>query len=111
MTKTHLCLVTFDLNNGATQQDYQNAYQDLKAIGLIATATGENGTVVKLPNTTCMGSFTGSSSASVSAELATRIDTAFRRRGFNAEVLVNAGVDAAWNYRATQPPLPLQRPR
>lgn len=97
---SYLCLVTFDLSN-ASAENYQDAYRDLAAIGFSTTVTGSSNKQISLPNTTCVGEFSGSDAASIRDSLVARVQSAFKTRGFSSKIFVMAGGDWAWGYRTT----------
>lgn len=97
---SYLCLVTFDLSN-ASAEEYQQAYADLAAIGFSTSVTGSSGKQITLPNTTCVGEFTGADAGSVRDALVTRVQSAFAARGLSSKIFVMVGGDWGWGYRTT----------
>lgn len=97
---SYLCLVTFDLSN-ASAENYQEAYKDLAQIGFSTTVTGSSDKQISLPNTTCVGEFSGSDAASIRDSLVARVQSAFKARGFSSKIFVMVGGDWAWGYKTT----------
>lgn len=90
---------TFDLKN-ASSTDYENAYSDLKAMGLNRAQANNNGGESVVPTTTVLGSYTGQSAASVRDHVRTKVQTAFKARGFRSEIFVVVG-GQDWTWGAT----------
>lgn len=90
---------TFDLKN-ASSTDYENAYSDLKALGLSSAHGNSNGGESVIPTTTVLGSYTGESAASVRDHVRTKIRAAFKARGFRSEIFVVVG-GQDWTWGAT----------
>lgn len=97
---SYLVFCTFDLKN-ASSQDYQTAYADLAALGLARVQTADSGTSVVIPTTSAMGTFNGTSVASVRSDMCNRVQAAFQARGFKSEIFLIAGGDWAWGGRTT----------
>ena len=97
---SYLVFCTFDLKN-ATSQDYTNAYDDLKAIGLKRVVTGSNYSQVVIPTTAAMGEFNGNSATSVRDAVSQKVTTAFQRRGFKSEIFIIVGSNGTWASRTT----------
>ncbi len=86
---------TFDLK-GAVSTDYQNAYAELKSIGLDKVVVGETSQRTVMPTTLTAGSFTGSDARTVSMDIRERVRAAFKARGLSSEIFVTAGEGWAW---------------
>lgn len=97
---SYFVLCTFDLKD-ASRQDYQNAYADLERLGLKRVVVSDKGNDVVIPTTTVAGTFNGTSAASVSKDLADRVQAAFKARSFSSEIFVLVGGDWAWSGRTT----------
>lgn len=96
----YLVFCTFDLKN-ATSQDYQNAYADLEKIGLKKVQKADGGGDVVIPTTSAMGTFNGSSAASVRDDIRNSVNTAFSARRFKSEIFIVVGGDWAWGAGTT----------
>ncbi len=96
-------ICTFDLKNASSGRDYQNAYSDLRQIGLYKVVVAANGNSIVMPTTTTTGTFTGSTSQQVSADVATSVKAAFSARRLTSEiyVLAMAADTAYWNAATT----------
>lgn len=90
---------TFDLKN-ASSTDYENAYSDLKALGLNRAQGNSNGGESVIPTTTVLGSYNGESAASVRDHVRTKVQAAFKARGFRSEIFVVVG-GQDWTWGAT----------
>lgn len=82
-------LCTFDLKN-ASRADYVTAYSELAKLGFGHTVQGAS-RVVSLPTTTVIGTFTGSSAATVRDNLRGRVVQAFSAQGFKFEIFIAVG--------------------
>lgn len=91
---------TFDLKSG-TGTDYQNAYADLRKIGLDGVILGDNGSKVVAPTTMTMGQFNGASALSVRDDILASVKGAFQSRGFSSEIFVTVGGDWSWGANTT----------
>lgn len=105
---SYFCVCTFDLNEKASSQDYQNAYADLLKIGFSRYVTSSDGKKILLPNTTTAGEFNGASAGVIRDDLVERVKKAFTARGFKSEIFVSVGGDWGWGYRATASNLALK---
>jgi hypothetical protein len=90
----------FDLKN-ASRTDYDNAYADLKTLGLSRTVTGQDGKEITLPTTTVAGTFNGVSAVTVRDDLAAKVRAAFERRRFSSEIFITVGGDWTWQHQTT----------
>jgi hypothetical protein len=97
---SYFVLCTFDLKS-ATRQDYEHAYADLVKVGLRKIVVSDNKTNVVIPTTTVAGTFTGTTAASVSTDIANRVQATFKARGFTSEIFVTASGDWAWSSRTS----------
>lgn len=97
---SYLVFCTFDLRN-ASSQDYKTAYADLENIGLKKVHKSDGGGDVVIPTTAAMGTFNGSSAASVRNDIRDRVRAAFSARGFKSEIFVVTGGDWAWGAGTT----------
>lgn len=97
---SYFVLCTFDLKN-ASRQDYQNAYADIEKLGLKKVVVSDKGKDVVIPTTTVVGTFNGTSAASVAKDIADRVQAAFKARSFSSEIFVTVGGDWAWSGRTT----------
>lgn len=89
-------LCTFDLKN-ASSTDYQNAYADLAAMGLHRAQDNASGGKTVIPTTTVLGSYNGADATSVREHVRTKVQAAFKARGFTSEIfLVVGGTDWTW---------------
>lgn len=95
---TYGVFCTFDLKN-ASRQDYENAYADLKEIGLDRVLANSNGGKTVIPTTSTFGTFTGSSKESVRDYVRDKVKSAFKARGFSSEIVV--GGDWTWGADTT----------
>lgn len=94
-------LCTFDLKN-ASSSDYQNAYSDLEALGLHRAQDNSNGGKTVIPTTTVLGSYNGENASSVRDHVRTKVQAAFKARGFTSEVfVVVGGTDWTWGSTTT----------
>jgi hypothetical protein len=96
----YLVFCTFDLKN-ATSTDYQNAYADLKALGLEKVQKGGSGNNVVIPTTSAMGEYNGADAGSVRDTVRDNIRAAFAKRGFKSEIFVVVGGSWAWGSGTT----------
>jgi hypothetical protein len=93
---SYLVFCTFDLKN-ASSQDYQNAYADLAAIGLLRVHKNSQGGQVVIPTTAAMGFFNGQSAISVCGDIRNRVVAAFISRRLKSEIFVTSGGElSAW---------------
>lgn len=92
---SYLVFCTFDLKN-ASSQDYQNAYSDLAKLGLNKVHKTAQGADSVIPTTAVMGFFNGGGASVVCADLRTKVQAAFKARGFKSEVFVVVGGDWSW---------------
>lgn len=93
---TYGVVCTFDLKN-ASSADYANAYADLKGLGLNRAQGNSSGGETVIPTTTVLGSYNGQSAASVRDHVRTRVQAAFKARGFRSEIfVVVGGQDWTW---------------
>ena len=97
---SYMAFCTFDLKN-ASRQDYDNAYADLKKIGLERVRVADNGNKVVIPTTSVMGEFNGESAPAVRDYVRSQIKSAFQARGFTSEIFVLVGGDWAWGATTT----------
>lgn len=97
---SYLVFCTFDLKN-ASAKDYENAYADLKALGLTKVQKSDKGGDTVIPTTSAMGTFTGNSAASVRDSIRTSIKAAFTARRFKSEIFIVVGGDWAWGATTT----------
>ncbi len=97
---SYLVFCTFDLKN-ASSKDYENAYSDLKSLGLYKVIKSDQGSDVVIPTTSVMGEFNGNSASSVRNDLRDKIQSAFQRRGLRSEIFVVVGDDWAWGAAST----------
>ncbi|MFA6959224.1 MAG: hypothetical protein WC205_00555 [Opitutaceae bacterium] len=95
---SYLVTVTFDLKN-AQSKDYDLVYKSFAALGLSKEAKGSDGKTYTLPNTTCLGEFTGASTSAVRDDLAKRTENAIAELGLTGEVFVVVGDDWRWALR------------
>lgn len=93
---SYLVLCTFDLK-GASSTDYQDAYSDLQRLGLARAHSNDQGGNTVIPTTTVLGTFTGSSAASIRDDVRAKVKAAFTARGFTSEIfVVVGGTDWTW---------------
>jgi hypothetical protein len=97
---SYFVVCTFDLKN-ADYEDYQNAYSDLKKIGLSRTVTSDKGSEIILPTTTTAGEFSGTSAVSIRDDLCSQVKKAFSARKFKSEIFISVGGDWSWGHRTT----------
>jgi len=97
---SYFVLCTFDLKN-ASRQDYENAYDDLRKLGMSRAVVSDKNTKVVIPTTTVTGTFTGTDAGSVRDDICNRVQTAFKARRFSSEIFVVTGGDWAWTGRTT----------
>lgn len=89
-------LCTFDLK-GASSTDYQNAYADLKRLGLHRAQDNSSGGTTVIPTTTALGSYNGTSAAAIRDDVRGKVQAAFSARGFRSEIfVVVGGTDWTW---------------
>jgi len=100
---SYLVTVTFDLKN-ASAEDYTNVYEAFAKLGLHQQLKADNGAVVQLPTTTCVGTFTGTTAGSVRDDMANRCETAIEQLGLSGEVFVVVGGNWAWGHRTPKAP-------
>lgn len=91
-------MVLFDLKN-AKAEDYGRVYDAFKGLGLHKQVKADNGVVVQLPTTTCVGFFNGASASAVCSDLANRSQAAVEQLGLSGEVFVAVGGDWSWAHR------------
>lgn len=97
---SYFVLCSFDLKN-ATSKNYEDAYSDLKSIGLSRTLTGTNRPVT-LPTTLVGGSYDGANASSIRDDLFKKIQQIFLKRGFKSEIFLSVGgQDWTWNAGTT----------
>jgi len=93
---SYLVFCTFDLK-GANSTDYQNAYADLKKIGLHKVHKNSAGGEDVIPTTAAMGPFNGAGASNVCESVRDQVLAAFRARKFDSEVFLAVGGEAwAW---------------
>lgn len=97
---SYLVFCTFDLN-GASSQDYKNAYADLEKLGLSKVHKSDKAGDVVIPTTSVMGNFDGTSSSQVRNDIRDRVKAAFSARKFNSEIFVAVGENWAWGAATT----------
>lgn len=97
---SYLVTCTFDLKN-ASRADYQNAYADLKEIGLERVIVSDQGKEVVMPTTMATGKFNGASVAGVRDDVLEDVRKAFSARGFSSEIFLVAAENWAWGARTT----------
>jgi hypothetical protein len=97
---SYFVLCTFDLKS-ASRQDYENAYADLKQIGLEKILTRSQGGQTVIPTTTVAGTFNGAGALAVHDAVQQRIFRAFAARGLSSEIFTVAAGDWAWNGATT----------
>lgn len=97
---SYFAVCTFDLES-ATDEDYENAYMDLKKLGFSREIRGDNGSTFRLPTTTTAGTIEGSSAGALRDDLVEKIKRAFAARKFKSEIFVSAGGNWAWGHRRT----------
>ena len=97
---SYLVFCTFD-QKSASNQDYQDAYADLETIGLKKVVAGSSGNNIVIPTTSAMGEFNGTSATSVRDDIRSRVQNAFKARGFKSEIFVIIGGDWAWGSTTT----------
>ena len=97
---SYFTVCTFDLEN-ASYQDYQNAYTDLAALGLVRVIVADGGKKVVMPTTTTAGTFTGLNAGSIRDDLRSKVKQAFARRGFKSEIFISVGGDWTWGAATT----------
>lgn len=92
---SYLVFCTFDLKN-ASALDYQNAYADLKKIGLNKVAKAGDGKDVVIPTTAVMGTFEGASASQVATDIRSQVKSKFNARKFKSEIFVIVGDNWSW---------------
>jgi len=92
---SYLVYCTFDLKY-ASSKDYENAYADLRKIGLARVVVSDGGENVVIPTTSVMGTFTGADIATVRNDIYNRVHAAFQARRLTAEIFIVVGTDWAW---------------
>ena len=97
----YFCVCTFDLNQGASSEDYKNAYSDLENMGFKMKVRLTAGEEILLPNTTTAGTFNGDSAGAVRDDLTKKVKTAFANRGFKSEIFISVGGNWAWGHETT----------
>ncbi len=97
---SYFATCTFDLKN-ASNQDYQDAYAALAAIGLRKVVVGDAGKQVVAPTTTTAGEFNGASASAVRDFVREQVREAFKARQFSSEIFVVVGGDWAWGAATT----------
>lgn len=90
--------VSFDLKNAKTE-DYVRVYDAFKSLGLNKQIKADNGAVVQLPTTTCVGFFNGATASAVCGDLANRCQAAVEKLALSGEVFVATGGDWSWAHR------------
>jgi hypothetical protein len=89
-------LCTFDLE-GASSNDYQNAYADLEKLALYRAQANSTGGKTVIPTTTVLGAYNGTSAEAIRDDIRAKIKTAFTARGFSSEIfVVVGGTDWTW---------------
>ena len=63
--------------------------------------TGGSGKDVVIPTTSTIGTFNGTSAASVRDDIRERVKAAFKARGFTSEIFVVVGSDGTWGSTTT----------
>lgn len=97
---SYLVFCTFDLK-GASARDYENAYSDLKDLGLSKVQKTKKDGEAVIPTTSAMGEFTGSSAVSVRDDIRANVKAAFAARRFRSEIFVIVGGNWAWGATTT----------
>jgi hypothetical protein len=92
---SYLVTCTFDLKN-ASRTDYENAYTDLKRIGLNRVIVSANGSQVVAPTTMTAGEFNGQSATAVRDYVRDKVRAVFSARRLSSEIFVVVGGDWAW---------------
>ncbi len=92
---SYLVYCTFDLKN-ASSKDYENAYADLRSIGLAKVVIADGGHNVVIPTTSAMGEFTGANAGSVRDDIRNKVQRAFQARRLKSEIFIVVGGDWAW---------------
>lgn len=96
----YLVYCTFDLKN-ASSRDYDDAYLDLKSIGLTRVVVASKGEQVIIPTTSVLGTFNSTSAVDASEYVREKIKAAFASRGFRSEIFVIGASDWAWTGSTT----------
>ncbi len=97
---SYLVFCSFDLKN-ASSTDYQNAYADLKKIGLTKVVKTDAGGDSVIPTTAAMGFLDGVDAATVRSSVRTMVKNAFTARGLKSEIFVIVGGNWAWGATTT----------
>lgn len=97
---SYFVVCTFDLRK-ATRTDYQNAYDDLEAIGLHKTVVSSQGREVVAPTTMTIGEFDGADAGSVRDHIRNEVQAAFKARRLSSEIFVMVGGNWAWGANST----------
>jgi hypothetical protein len=92
---SYLVTCTFDLK-GASRADYENAYSDLKRLGLDRVVVAGDGQRVVAPTTMTAGEFNGQNATAVRDYVRDKVRAGFSARRFAAEIFVVVGGDWAW---------------
>lgn len=95
----YLAFCTFDLKN-ASSRDYENAYAELRKIGLKKVIASNDGTNVVIPTTAAIGTFDGSSASSVRDDVRQKVKNAFTTLRLKSEIFIVVGGDWAWGAAA-----------
>jgi hypothetical protein len=100
MSMSYFVVCTFDLKN-ATRTDYQNAYADLKELGLHKTVVSSQNKEVVAPTTMTMGEFNGADAGSVRDHVRNQVQAAFSALRFSSEIFVVVAGNWAWGASST----------
>lgn len=92
---SYLVYCTFDLKNASTK-DYENAYADLRKIGLAKVVVSDAGQNIVVPTTSAMGTFTGADVGSVRNDIYNRVHAAFHARRLTSEIFIVVSTGWAW---------------
>jgi hypothetical protein len=97
---SYLVVCTFDLKN-ASRQDYENAYADLKKLGMERVVMSDKNKPVVIPTTTVSGEFEGDSAGTIRDNILEKVRRAFSARGFSSEIFIVVGGNWAWGGAST----------
>lgn len=97
---SYLVFCTFDLKS-ASSKDYEIAYSDLEDLGMSRVQKNNKSGETVIPTTSAMGTFNGSSAATVRDDVRGSIKAAFEARRFKSEIFVVVGGDWAWGATTT----------
>lgn len=92
---SYLVFCTFDLK-AADSSDYDNAYADLEELGLSKVQKNNLKGETVIPTTSVMGTYTGSSAASVRDDVRAKVKAAFTARRLKSEIFVVVGSEGTW---------------